>query len=56
MFNVHVFLQALLFVTLLVILAGSVFVIGRHRYWLVQLVGLILAIVALAAAVGVICA
>lgn len=56
MFNVPVFHQALLFLACVLVMVFGVLTFLWHNWLPVQLCGLLVAIVALAAAVGVVCA
>lgn len=56
MFNFYVFQQAVLVLLCVLMLAVSVFTVRYHQWWPARIVALILAILSIAAALGLICA
>lgn len=56
MFNVHVFLQALLFLPLVALVIASGVTFWFHRWMTLKVIALGVCILSLSAAVGVICA
>ena len=56
MFNVQMFLMTLTLLVLAVLLVGNAYVVWRHRWMPLRIACLIVALLSIAAAVGVLCA
>lgn len=52
-FNFHAFLVALSVVVLIIVILGGAFLVTAHRWWVVQVSGALVALLALAAIFGV---